>query len=161
RHTRFSRDWSADVCSSDLARVDARGVVAEAEAEQHLRLDAARPLLPLGAPFAGAVGEAIAADPLEGQQEIRPTEAVEGVGDPAEHAELALQVEIRGVGEGGRGEGLVAARLEGVEGAGDPAEAVGAIDEESVRVGEIPAAVHGELKRERLVSQKIREGDAA
>src|SRR5690606_39468701 len=66
------------------ARVDARGVVAEAEAEQHLRLDAARPLLPLGAPFAGAVGEAIAADPLEGQQEIRPTEAVEGVGDPAE-----------------------------------------------------------------------------
>src|SRR5690606_40468545 len=23
RHTRFSRDWSSDVCSSDLARVDA------------------------------------------------------------------------------------------------------------------------------------------
>src|SRR5207302_7030545 len=24
RHTRFSRDWSSDVCSSDLVRVDAR-----------------------------------------------------------------------------------------------------------------------------------------
>src|SRR5690606_22061420 len=39
RHTRFSRDWSSDVCSSDLTYIDARGfpspsfVVASAAAE--------------------------------------------------------------------------------------------------------------------------------
>src|SRR5690606_40382711 len=33
RHTRFSRDWSSDVCSSDLTWIDARRVVTVRQTE--------------------------------------------------------------------------------------------------------------------------------
>src|SRR5690606_24372564 len=58
RHTRFSRDWSSDVCSSDLAWIIASavifalGVVVTQATEQ--------PLIPLLAPALAAVGVAYA-----------------------------------------------------------------------------------------------------
>src|SRR5690606_39644251 len=43
RHTRFSRDWSSDVCSSDLQAAAARAV--------QLRLEAAEPNVIMGNPL--------------------------------------------------------------------------------------------------------------
>src|SRR5690606_39678984 len=45
RHTRFSRDWSSDVCSSDLACVEHLGVEA-ARLEHALEYGGERRLLP-------------------------------------------------------------------------------------------------------------------
>src|SRR5690606_40559642 len=38
RHTRFSRDWSSDVCSSDLAQLWGQGLLAGLGAEPRLSL---------------------------------------------------------------------------------------------------------------------------
>src|SRR5690606_20898315 len=42
RHTRFSRDWSSDVCSSDLNRMGFNNAGAEAAAERLRRLRSTR-----------------------------------------------------------------------------------------------------------------------
>src|SRR5215475_15647043 len=38
RHTRFSRDWSSDVCSSDLGDHQLKGAAEQEVAHQHARL---------------------------------------------------------------------------------------------------------------------------
>src|SRR5690606_39545756 len=54
RHTRFSRDWSSDVCSSDLrshgARVPGRLIVSAKSWLSHPGVDRTAPILPWGAP---------------------------------------------------------------------------------------------------------------
>src|SRR5690606_33976276 len=121
------REEGARTGDRPRARMDARGVEAVAETEERLGFHAAGAPLPLRAPLAFAVGEAIAAHALEREQELGALEAVEGIDDAAERAELALEVEIR-LGGGG-GEGLVALGLEGVKDAGDPPEAMRAVEE--------------------------------
>src|SRR5690606_40210141 len=68
RHTRFSRDWSSDVCSSDLGIAD-------------LLDDALGADKPLRAAEAaeGGVGDGIGLDRLRGQQDIRIVIGVVGM----------------------------------------------------------------------------------
>src|SRR5690606_41143281 len=44
RHTRFSRDWSSDVCSSDLDAVPGEGAFGESTRESALPWDRIRPV---------------------------------------------------------------------------------------------------------------------
>src|SRR5690606_10272422 len=78
RHTRFSRDWSSDVCSSDLVERGAPGGAADQEA--------------LGAAVAGGPGQI--ADALEAEHRVEDVERQHGLGvgavgggrsDPAGH----------------------------------------------------------------------------
>src|SRR5690606_39867940 len=66
--TRFSRDWSSDVCSSDL-EIDARGVaehgLLEVELELVAQVGAAEHLRPAAAPAAEDVAEHVAEDVTE------------------------------------------------------------------------------------------------
>src|SRR5690606_41001231 len=59
RHTRFSRDWSSDVCSSDLVAVDALEQLGEGPQVAH-RLPEAEPVIGEDAGEPGVVlGEAV------------------------------------------------------------------------------------------------------
>src|SRR5690606_40316929 len=73
RHTRFSRDWSSDVCSSDLERLNVLVVDADRRfvEDQHFRFGDQRPgneyplLLSTGKFTDAAVAEAFHADRLQ------------------------------------------------------------------------------------------------
>src|SRR3712207_7745403 len=71
RHTRYWRDWSSDVCSSDLYGAAGRGIAVELDAEP-IAVDLER-----AAPLALAITEAIsnafkhAFDPGQGRSEER------------------------------------------------------------------------------------------
>src|SRR5690606_39706171 len=65
RHTRFSRDWSSDVCSSDLrgllyhyfpTKRDFFAAVVERESERMLRMTAAVPGVPVREQLAAGLG---------------------------------------------------------------------------------------------------------
>src|SRR5207253_5024214 len=80
RHTRWPRDWSSDVCSSDLVADEALDPVMEARVGNHRRVsgeDGAKLLTELGADFvlvgAGLLGR-------QAQGALEPADLLVGLG---------------------------------------------------------------------------------
>src|SRR5690606_41079390 len=66
RHTRFSRDWSSDVCSSDLIGQPAQGLLGAAQVEEELALSLGRGNLD-DAPVAQDELVHLRLDPMDGE----------------------------------------------------------------------------------------------
>src|SRR5690606_17140648 len=88
RHTRFSRDWSSDVCSSDLVEIEKLADVFEAEAEALAAQDQLEPA-------AVAAGEEAFLSVADGKQQflrfVEPERAgrhVEGVAHLADRHQV-------------------------------------------------------------------------
>src|SRR5690606_39588975 len=94
RHTRFSRDWSSDVCSSDLAREAALDVAEQLGFEQALRQRAAvdgdeRLGLPLGE-CVDVAGEDLLAGAALAGDEHRRVGGRDGLGEADDLEERAV-----------------------------------------------------------------------
>src|SRR5690606_40595789 len=74
RHTRFSRDWSSDVCSSDLSRLSKDRVVRGTRAARRVRSPPSISALPLAPQGEGVEGDGVEAGGLQLAQVARSEE---------------------------------------------------------------------------------------
>src|SRR5690606_41156810 len=94
RHTRFSRDWSSDVCSSDLVRESRQAVGQEHGEDLRAELEDAE--------VQGDRGGGVAHEGAEGDAEQGAVRQQEGGGDRSEERRVGKEGRCRGARDGGR-----------------------------------------------------------